>query len=58
MALDIEEAILQLAWFGLERDQVEQRSRQDMLIVYPKNLQVVSFLQMVTIISTALGAVL
>ena len=52
MALDIEEAILQLAWFGLERDQVEQRSRQEMLIVYPtpKNLQVVSFLQMVTII--------
>ena len=40
--VDIEEAILQLARFGVKRDEVEQRVKQELLIVYPypKNLQV------------------
>lgn len=41
--VDIEEAILQLAKFGVKRDEVERRVKQELLVVYPsrKNLQVV-----------------
>ena len=43
VVVDIEEAILQLARFGVKRDEVERRVKRELLIVYPtpKNLQVV-----------------
>ena len=41
--LDIEEAILQLAKFGVKKDEVERRVKKELLIVNPTqiNLQVV-----------------
>ena len=43
VVLDIEEAILQLAKFGVKKDEVERRVKKELLIVNPTqiNLQVV-----------------